>query len=128
MSSLSILPSIETPPPAQPAQPDEPDEPDHPAPPAPPAAPPAPPPAPPEAWHPYKKMLRAEDVGYFDPRFQAEQEHRKTTPDPVINAGKHTYYLDIFVFVDRLYKLSRKHGQYLVQDVIPSCLRGSALT
>ena len=73
-------------------------------------------------------MLRAEDVGYFDPEFQAEQEHRKTTPSPIVNAGKHAYYLNIFVFVDRLNELSRKYGQYVVQDVIPSYLRGSALT
>ena len=74
-------------------------------------------------------MLRAEDVGFFDPEFQAlEQEHGKTTPGPVVNAGKHAYYLDIFVFVDRLNELARKYGQDLVKDVVPSCLRGSALT
>ena len=116
-----ILPSIETSPPAPTPAP---------APPAAPAAPPAPPapPLPPAPWSPYRKMLRAEDVGYFDPGFQAEQEHGKTTPGPVVNAGKHAYYLDIFVFIDRLNELARKYGQNLVQDVIPSCLRGSALT
>ena len=127
--SVLVLPSIETSPPAPTPAPT-------PAPPAappvaPPAAPPAPPPAPPlppAPWLPYKKMLRVEDVGYFDPEFQAEQEHGKTTPGLVVNAGKHAYYLDIFVFVDRLNELSRKYGQYVVQDVIPSCLQGSALT
>ena len=74
-------------------------------------------------------MLKAEDVGFFDPGFQAsEQEYGKTTPGPVVNAGKHAYYLDIFVFIDRLKALSRKYGQNAVQDVISSCLRGSALT
>ena len=118
-----ILPSIETSPPAPTPTP-------APAPPAAPAAPPAPPaPSPPEAWHPYKRMVKAEDVGYFDPGFQAsEQEHGKTTPGPVVNAGKHAYYLDIFVFVDRLNELARKYGPAAVQDAIPSCLRGSALT
>ena len=110
-----VLPSIETSPPAPTPAP------------APPAAPPAPP-LPPAPWSPYRKMLRAEDVGYFNPGFQAEQEHGKTTPSPVVNAGKHAYYLDIFVFIDRLNELARKYGQNLVQDVIPSCLRGSALT
>ena len=46
----------------------------------------------------------------------------------MVNADKHTYYLDIFVFVDRLNELSRKFGPNVVQDVILSCLRGSALT
>ena len=122
-----ILPSIETSPPAPTPTPAPAPAP---AAPAAPAAPPAPPPAPESdlGWNPYKKMLRAEDVGYFDPGFQAEQEHGKTTPGPVINAGKHAYYLDIFVFIDRLDELARKHGQHRVKDVIPSCLRGSALT
>ena len=46
----------------------------------------------------------------------------------MVNASKHAYYLDIFVFVDRLNELSRKYGPNVVQDVIPSYLRGSALT
>ena len=52
----------------------------------------------------------------------------KLHPAPVVNAGKHAYYLDMFVFVDRLSELSREYGQDLVKDIIPSCLRGSALT
>ena len=90
------------------------------------AALPAPPP--PTSWNPYKTLLRAEDVGFFDPDFKAEQEHGKTIPGPVVNAGKHAYYLDVFVFVDRLNELKRKYGPERVQDVIPSCLWGSALT
>ena len=72
-------------------------------------------------------LLKAEDVGFFDPGFQPEQEHGKTTPGPVVNAGKHAYYLDVFVFVDRLKELARKHGPDKVIDLIPSCLRGTAL-
>lgn len=71
--------------------------------------------------------LKAEDVGFFDPGFQPEQEHGKTTPGPVVNAGKYAYYLDVFVFVDRLKELARKHGPEKVIDLIPSCLRGTAL-
>ena len=61
-----ILPSIETSPPAPTPTPAP-----TPAPPAAPEAPPAPPPALESdlGWNPYKKILRAEDVGYFDPRF-----------------------------------------------------------
>ena len=71
--------------------------------------------------------FRAEDVGFFDPGFQPEPEHGNTTPGPVVNAGKHVYYLDVFVFVDRLKELARKQGAAKVIDLIPSCLRGSAL-
>ena len=69
----------------------------------------------------------AEDVGFFDPGFQAEPEYGNTIPRPVVNASKHVYYLNIFIFVDRLKELARKHGAEKVIDLIPSYLRGSAL-
>ena len=70
---------------------------------SPPTPQPALPPPPTSAWSPYKNALRAEDVGYFDPDFKpSEQEHGNTTPGPVVNVGKHAYYLDVFVFVDYL--------------------------
>ncbi len=94
-TSSPILPSIETSPPAPPAAP------------ALSPAPPAPPLPSTSSWSPYRRMLRAEDVGFFDREFQAEQEHGKTTPGPVVNAGKHAYYLDIFLFVDRINEMSR---------------------
>ena len=37
--------------------------------------------------NPYKNLLRAADVGFFDPEFKAlEQEHGKIAPGPVVNA------------------------------------------
>ena len=80
-SSSPILPSVET------------------STPAPPAASSALPP--PTLWNPYKILLQAEDVGFFNPNFKAEQEHGNTTPGPVINAGKHAYHIDVFVSVER---------------------------
>ena len=71
--------------------------------------------------------FRAEDVGFFDPSFQPKQEHRNTTPGPVVNAGKHMYYLDVFVFVNWLKELAWKHSAAAIINLIPSCLRGSAL-
>ena len=44
------------------------------------------------------------------------------------NADKHAYHLDVFVFIDRLNEFKRKYGPARVQDLIPSWLRGSALT
>ena len=71
--------------------------------------------------------LKADDIGFFDPGFRPKQEHRNTTLGPVVNAGKHVYYLNVFVFVDCLKEFARKHGPEKVIDVIPSCLRGQAL-
>ena len=42
-------------------------------------------------------------MGIFELKFKAlEQEHGNTIPGPVVNAGKHAYIFDVFVFVDRL--------------------------
>ena len=72
--------------------------------------------------------FRAEDIGLFNPRFQAEPEHGRITPGPVVNAGKHVYYLNVFVFVDRLKELARRHGAAKVIKLIPSCLQGTVAT
>ena len=72
-------------------------------------------------------LLKAEDVGFFDPDFQPEQEHGNTTPGPVVNASKHVYYLDVFMFVNRLKELARKHCPVKVIHLMPSCLQGQAL-
>ena len=50
-------------------------------------------------------QLRAEEVGYFDPKYQPEQQST-VPPGPVVNAGKYVYYRDVYVFVDRLKDLA----------------------
>ena len=70
-------------------------------------------------------------MGYFDPDYQNEKEYRTTssvvTNNPVVNAGKHIYYRDIYVFVDRLKDLARQHNDVKIRNVITECLRGSTL-
>ena len=63
--------------------------------------------------------MRAEEVGFFDPKHQQEQRI-----GPVVNAGKHVFYRDIYIFVDRLKDLAVSHD---VKRVITACLRGLAL-
>ena len=65
--------------------------------------------------------LRAEEVGYFDPEYTTEGASHTA----VVNAGKHVYYRDVYVFVDRLKDLAVQNKD--VKNVIVSCLRGSAL-
>ena len=54
-----------------------------------------------------KPEIRAETVGYFDPDYQQEKEQGVTNQGPVVNAEKHVYYRDVYVFVDRLKDLAR---------------------
>ena len=80
---------------------------------APASGPPPPPPpgdynepqGPPEPSPPAPKPLSAEQVGYFDPGYKKEEDiGTNTSPadTPVVSSGKHTYYRDVYVFVDRL--------------------------
>ena len=69
--------------------------------------------------------LKADDVGYFDPSF--EDPNGTKTDAPVVNAGRHVFYRDVYAFQDRLQDLVPLKGEDKVREVIPTCLRGSAL-
>lgn len=68
--------------------------------------------------------LRAEGIGYFDPEYQEEGKKNDT---PIINAGKHVFYKDVFVFTERLKDLAKQHGDETIERLITSCLRGTVL-
>lgn len=67
--------------------------------------------------------LRAEEVGYFDPEYQQEQG----SSGPVVNAGKHVFYKDVYVFTDRLKDLAAQRGESDIKSVMTACFRGSVL-
>ena len=71
--------------------------------------------------------LRAEEVGYFDPEYQAENFFKIDKRAPLVNAGKHVYYRDVYAFVDRLKDIASSRGKPAVRQVITACFRGSAL-
>ena len=48
------------------------------------------------------KQLRAEEVNYFDPKYKKETVKNAL----VVNAEKHVFYRDVYVFVDRLKDLA----------------------
>lgn len=71
-------------------------------------------------------QLRAEEVGYFDPEYQ--QEHGLNGSNgPVVNAGKHVFYKDVYIFTNRLKDLAVQRGEEDTKAVVSSCFRGSAL-
>ena len=65
--------------------------------------------------------IRVEEVRFFDPEYQQEQGFT----GPVINTGKHVFYRDVYVFVNRLKDLAAHRDG--VKQVINACFRGSAL-
>ena len=60
-----------------------------------------------------------EEIGFFDPEAEGT--------DPVVNAGKHVFYRDVFAFVDRLKDMAPLKGPEKLRTVLPQCLRGAAL-
>lgn len=69
-----------------------------------------------------KTEIRAEEVGYFDPEYKQEQG---TTSGPVVNAGKHVYYRDVYIFVDRLKDLANRSSHAVKH--LPRILRRNTL-
>ena len=65
--------------------------------------------------------LTHKEVGYFDPSYPS------TDDSPIANEHGSVFYRDVYVFVDRLEDLVSFKGEPTVRELVPSCLRGSAL-
>lgn len=64
-----------------------------------------------------------EDIGFFDPAYEDPSGKNAS----IVNAGRHVYYRDVFIFLDRLRDLSKGPTGDRVKDYISGCLRGEAL-
>ena len=51
-------------------------------------------------------QFRAEEMGYFDLEYQFEQN---ISNGSIVNANKHVYYCDVYIFIDRLKDLIIQH-------------------
>ena len=65
-------------------------------------------------------VLKADDIGYFDPNCEGE--------GPVVSVGRHMFYKDIYAFVDRLKDVAADKGEDKVRETLTTCFRGEALT
>ena len=63
-----------------------------------------------------------ENIDYFDSR----RENEKNTKI-IVNADRHVYYKDVFVFIDRLKNLEKKSSDHRVRELIVECLREDAI-
>lgn len=61
----------------------------------------------------------AEQIGYFDPNYKGS--------GPVVNAGKHVFYRDVYVFIDRCKDMAPIRGEDKLRTVLPQCFRGASL-
>ena len=66
-----------------------------------------------------RHTLRADDIGFFNPKAEGE--------GPVVGE-KHVTFRDVFALVDRLKEMKRRYSEQQVLSVVVSCLIGSAIT
>ena len=77
------------------------------------------------------KQLRVENVSYFD----FEYKHEKNISSAkikqryifVVNVEKHVYYIEIYIFVDKLKNLIISHDETTIFEIFIFCFRDDAL-
>ena len=87
------------------------------------AAAPAPPANGGNGGNPPPAIKSAEDVGYFDPGY----EDPSGTDQPIVTAGRHSFYRNVYTFTDHLRSLEKTASGDRVRDLISTCLKGEAL-
>ena len=65
------------------------------------------------------KEWNADEIGFFDPDYEGSAA--------VVNAGKHVFYRDVYVFIDRCKDMAPLRGEDKLRTVLPQCFRGAAL-
>ena len=73
--------------------------------------------------------LRFEDVNFFDSNYQ--EKNKKIVNHfafaSVVNANKHVFYRDVYVFTNKLLDLVKQHDNETIENVIIVCFRNIAL-
>lgn len=64
-------------------------------------------------------QLKANDIDFFDPAFEEEGS--------IANSERHTFYRDVYAFVDRLKNIAAIKSSDKVREVLPTCFCGEAL-
>ena len=62
--------------------------------------------------------LKIENVDYFDFDYEFNESNVS-----VVNAERHVFYIDVYIFVDRLKKLTARRDNDKMQKIIIVCLK-----
>lgn len=79
----------------------------------------------------FVKQLRVENVKYFD--FEIKQKNENENEKLrlflifVINVNKYVYYINVYIFVDKLKNLTKSHNVKLIINVFIFCFRDDVL-
>ena len=73
--------------------------------------------------------LRFEDVNFFDSNYQEKDKKivNHLAFASVVNANKHVFYRDVYVFTNKLFDLVKQHDNETIENVIIVCFRDIAL-
>ena len=68
--------------------------------------------------------LRVEEIRYFDFEYQTENIDKQIL---LVNADKHVYYRDVYVFVNRLKNMTFLRDKFVIRQIITTYFRDFAL-
>ena len=69
-------------------------------------------------------ILRAKEIEYFDLEYQTKNIDKQIL---LINADKHVYYRDVYVFVNRFKNMTSLRDKSAIKQIITTCFRDFAL-
>ena len=78
------------------------------------------------AFASFASKLRVEKLKYFDSKYQ-EKSKKNNIFTFVVNASKHVFYKNVFVFIKRLKNLVKQHDDEIVERLVIFCLRDFVL-
>ena len=67
---------------------------------------------------PPNREWKAEEVGFFDPSLEDPQDVT------IVTVGRHSFYRDVYAFVDRLKDMAKQRPSEKLRTVLPKCFRG----
>ena len=73
---------------------------------------------PPPAADLSQREWKAEEIGFFDPGLDDPNDA------PIVAVGRHSFYRDVYAFVDRLKDMARQRSADKLRTVLPECFRG----
>ena len=65
-----------------------------------------------------QREWKADDIGFFDPGLDDPCD------TPIITVGRHSFYRDVYAFVDRLKDIAKQRSTNKLRTVLPKYFRG----
>ena len=67
-----------------------------------------------------QREWKADDIGFFDPSLNDPDD------TPIVTVGRHSFYRDVYSYVDRLKDLAKQRSPNKLRTILPECFRSNA--